>query len=134
MEVPMIIPQDFLVILAAAATAFAHWLRSKNLSNEQNAMFAGTALLICGTVTAWMVTGFSPDIKADFLLVCSSIVSLAATGKEFLELLNYLQDATSPLEPAPSAIIPPVRRASAPITLPASPVTTPIVPTTEETH
>jgi hypothetical protein len=91
------IPQDYLFVLSIIISVVRHRLRTDNLSATKNSGIAGGASLVIVLITAWMVTGFTADVRADVLLCCSMAVSLAPAFKELFDLLGYQYQASSPL-------------------------------------
>jgi hypothetical protein len=100
------IPQDYLAVLAVIITFFSHRMRTDRLSNEQNSLIAGAAIVVIVILTAWMTTGFTSDLRTNILLCCSIGLSLVSVIKELLDLLDYQAQSSSPLAPEPPRMPP----------------------------
>lgn len=91
------IPQDYLAVVSILIAVLSHKVRAANLSDGANSLIATPAIIIIAVVTVWMSTGFTTDLRADILLVCSMVASLAPGLKELYDLLGYQYQSPSPL-------------------------------------
>ena len=101
-----VIPQDSLVLISFLVTIVSHKIRTDQLSDGANSLIAGASMILIAIITAWMATGFTPDLRADALLIGAMLVSLFPIFKEFLDILGYQYQAQSPLAP-PTPFVPP---------------------------
>ena len=109
------IPADLSALLVLFAGIVSHFLRSDQLPPRINVLIAALACLIASAVTFWLVGGLEQTGSTREAVTAFIVFTGWMTGKELLALLNYLQEATSPLVPDTSTKpIPSVRRTTRP--------------------
>lgn len=107
------LPTELSAGLVMFASLVSHILRSSRLPLWLNITLAAVAFGVASLVAFWLMGGFTSGDARE--IVYAFIFFAGALGlKEFYDLLNYLRDATSPLESRTDAtrIEPVVRRAS----------------------
>jgi hypothetical protein len=84
------------IALAGIAAFLSGVFRSDKLPRQWNIAIALGAFLVCTGVDAWLLIGFTSDIRTDAAVFLVAGVGLA--GREFASLMGYIEGAPSPLQ------------------------------------